>query len=129
MGIMDWFIILSPFIFIALVTFLVMWLVNKNGGSIWKKKKVFNLIVSSQIYSISEISKLSANTDWERTGQVSLLGNTEFLRGARLDLKKMEIILFNDSSVESIKSEWACLYCRSKNAGETFNCDGCGARR
>lgn len=122
--------------------------INKQGGTVWRKQKVLGIIVSSQVYSVSEISKLSgireksliptirylishANTDFDRSGQVSLLSGAEVLRGARFDLNKMEIILAKVNSIVSVREEpkWVCPYCRAKNPGEEFGCGGCGARR
>jgi len=141
-----WGIGFGPIIIVALIMIFIMRSVNKNGGTLGAKQKVFNIIASSQVYSVSEISKLSgiseerlipilqyiishSNTDWEGTGQYSLLGDTEFLRGSRLDLSKMEIILAENKSAEFVKPKWACPYCLSKNPGEEFACGGCGARR
>ena len=57
--------------------------------------------------------------------QTSFLGDVKFLRGSRLCLDEMRIILAEDNSNES----WHCLYCKSKNLAEDIVCCACGARR
>ena len=123
---------------LALCVVLPSVMINKSGGSIQRKQKVLGIIVSSQVTAMSEISKLTgikekylittiqylithANEDWEGKGMVSLLSGAEALRGARLDLNKMAIIL----PVE--KADWVCIYCRTVNEETSFTCQACQA--
>jgi len=158
MDIAFWAIVLSPFIITALILCLVMWSVNRNGGTYGRKQKVFDIITSHRVFTVAEISKLSgireksliptlryivseANTSQQGIDlsvmglgnigviHTSSLGDVEFLRGSRLDLNKMEIILAENNSAESAKPQWTCPYCNSTNLGDAFVCDGCGVRK
>jgi len=153
---LSWIIVLIPFVITALILFFIRWSVNRNGGTYWRKQKVFNIITSHRVFTIAEISKLSgirekqliptlryivseANTsqqgiDLSGLGfsvqvHTSSLGDVGFLRGSCLDLNKMEIVLAENSLAKPANTEWVCLYCSSKNPGMAFDCGGCGARR
>lgn len=135
----------------AAIMFFITRSINKNGGPYWRKQKVFNIIVSHRAFAIAEISKLSgisekkliptlryiiseANTsphgiNLEGIGvsvQTSVLGDVSFLRGARLDLNKMEIVL---AEIEPDDSKWACPFCNSKNFVGQLVCTACNARK
>ena len=120
-------------------------LTNPLGDSD-NRKRVLSIIAASRVYSVSQISQLSgiseaevvsiiqwlishANGDWRRNVQVSHLGDLDPLRGAHLDLDRMEIILAGNVSVEPMKPPWVCPYCRGKNHGSDLVCSGCKARR
>jgi len=118
------------FILILLVGVYVM--VTWGDGLKKRKQKVLDVIISSQVIAVSEISKLTrikekhlisiiqsliahANEDW------SPFNGTEVLRDARLDLNKLEIIL------PVAKEDWICVYCRAVNEANAFTCTSCQA--
>ncbi|MCL2673946.1 MAG: hypothetical protein FWE92_01290 [Defluviitaleaceae bacterium] len=161
MDVMTLVIVLIILAICTLPTIFYMRNVNRNGGTDWRKQKVFDIIVAHRVFTVAEISKLSGISEKKLIptlrfivseanasrngieqnlslggveihrilGQTSFLGDVGFLRGSRLDLNKMEIVLAENSSVESTKQKWICLYCDSKNPGEAFACGGCGTRR
>jgi len=150
---MEWIIVASPFVITALLLLGVKGHVNKNGGSFARKQRVLKVIVSSQVYKLAEISKLTgikekslvptiqyiisdANSvsTIQAAGMVIQTGTSltgsEVLKGARLDLTKMEIIMPERNADGSAKQEkWVCPYCRAKNFTTELVCDGCKARR
>ena len=152
---MDMLYVLILVIFVVvpvvLPLVLIMRSVNRNGGTYWRKQKIFNIIISHRVFTVAEISQLSgisekkliptlrfivseANTSPQGINlgalgievQTSFLGDVEFLRGSRLDLNKMEIILAENKAEDS---KWACLYCNSINFAEALVCCACNARR
>ena len=97
-----------------------------------KEQKVLNVIVSSGITAVSDISKSTKIKEGKLIPMIqslithaneefSLYNGIELLRGARLDLNKMEIIM-------PIKKEpWTCVYCRASNEKDVLTCSSCQA--
>ena len=131
-----------------------------------EKNEIAKIIITSKLYSVSRIAQVAgisvdrvirhiqdiiadANKSvWEG-------GNAEWkiLRGAQLDLNKMEIII--DENIEKTnptigglfdkakkvihskladqvsqeQQSWICPYCRTTNVGEEIVCNNCNASR
>ena len=126
------FEVIGLIIFIAVCGVCIYLIATWGDGAKKRKQKVLNIIASSGVTSISDISKATkikegklipviqsliahANEDW------SPFNGVELLRGARLDLKKMEIILPEE------KKDWTCVYCRAVNEATTYTCHSCKA--
>ena len=106
-----------------------------------RKKRTLNklasLIRSSNLRRISDISHHSGIAEKKvinylriliagSEGDDSLaLGNdARYLKGAKVNLQTMEIIL-SDKYIE--KEDWTCVYCRAVNAAATLTCQACQA--
>jgi len=98
--------------------------------------KLASFIVSSELRSIPDIvrfSKMSEDKVIKRlrilisdSSSLKLGNDARYLKGARLNLQTMEIIL-SDKYVE--KEPWVCAYCRSKNSAEAIVCQSCKASK
>jgi len=96
--------------------------------------KIATLVVSSELRAIADIvrhSKISEEKVIKNlrilvSGSTSLkLGNdARYLKGAKIDLRRMEVIL-SDKYVE--KADWTCVYCRAVNEATAFVCQSCTA--
>jgi hypothetical protein len=107
-----------------------------------QKDKIASLIVSSNLRSIPEIAqhaKLSENRTIKMiraliadTGEHALgleLGNdSRYLRGAKLNLRTMEVVL-SEKYVAKEDRQWTCGYCKSINPMSVFKCQSCHAPR
>jgi len=128
------FEIIGLILFIVICGIGIYLIATWGDGAKKRKQKVLSIIVSSRITSVADISKSTkikeeklipviqsliahANEDW------SPFNGVELLRGAQLDLNKMEIVL-------PIKNEpWTCSYCRTSNDGKEIICSSCKASK
>ena len=128
-----------------------------------QKQKIRDAILISKVYSVSQIASLAgARQDKAITYIQYLITNANngerawrILRGAHLDLNKMEIILAEIDPAdeaptlsdlankakkvvhsklaqhlpEAPKEPWTCSYCRSANDEEELVCQSCKAAR
>jgi len=96
--------------------------------------KLASLIVSSNLRRIDDIVRLSGSSEVKVIDNLRILtsasstlklGNdARYLKGAKLNLQTMEVIL-SDKYVE--KEPWTCIYCRSVNEIEALVCASCHA--
>jgi len=96
--------------------------------------KLASLIVSSELRSIPDIARFSKMSEDKvikrlrvlisNSSSLKLGNDARYLKGARLNLQTMEIIL-SDKYRE--KEPWVCAYCRSKNSAEAIVCQSCKA--